>query len=97
MQEKLKDLIVKILLETAEKIKSGTCELSEEEASDIMSIVAHTAMSKMQACEYVHLHRSRFDDLVAAGRLPKGRARKGFHDLVWYKDELDYYLLTKKL
>jgi predicted DNA-binding transcriptional regulator AlpA len=56
---------------------------------DILSVVAHEAMSKEQACNYLNLSRSRFDDLVREEKLPKGKKRVGFKELVYYKDELD--------
>ena len=88
----LKDIIVKLLRETADKIEVGTCELNESEAMDIMSVLSHQAMSKEDACIYLNLSRSRFDDLVRMKKLPKGRKRRGFKELTWYKDELDIYV-----
>ena len=87
----LNKLIVKLLRETAEKIDAGTCELSESEAMDIMSVLSHKVMSKEDACIYLNISRSRFDDLVREGKLPKGRKRRGFKELVFYQDELDRY------
>lgn len=78
-----------MLREAADKIDAGTCELSESEAMDIMSVLSHQAMSKEDACIYLNLSRSRFDDLVREGKIPKGRKRRGFKELVFYKDELD--------
>ena len=88
----LKNLIVRLLRETADKIDSGTCELSESEAMDIMSVLSHQVMSKEDACIYLNLSRSRFDDLVREGKLPRGRKRRGFKEKVYYKDELDIFL-----
>lgn len=88
MQESLKKLIVKLMRDTANKIDTGTCELSDSEAMDIISVLSHRALSKEQACEYLNLQRSRFDDLVRLNILPRGRKRKGFKELVWYEDEL---------
>lgn len=85
----LAKLITKLLRETADKIDTGNCELSDSEAMEIMSVLSHQAMSKEDACIYLNLSRSRFDDLVREGRLPKGRKRRGFKELRWYKDELD--------
>ena len=87
----LNKLIVKLLRETAEKIDAGTCELSESEAMDIMSVLSHKVMSKEDACIYLNISRSRFDDLVREGKLPKGRKRRGFKELVFFQDELDRY------
>ena len=82
-------MVVKYLREIADKIEVGTSEISESQAMDILSVVAHEAMSKEQACNYLNLSRSRFDDLVRDGKLPKGKKRVGFKELVYYKDELD--------
>lgn len=91
----LNKLIVKLLRETADKIDSGNCELSESEAMDIMSVLSHRAMSKEDACIYLNLSRSRFDDLVREGKLPKGKKRRGFKELVYYQDELDECIKRK--
>jgi predicted DNA-binding transcriptional regulator AlpA len=88
----LAKLITKLLRETADKIDTGNCELSDSEAMEIMSVLSHQAMSKEDACIYLNLSRSRFDDLVREGRLPKGRKRRGFKELRWYKDELDIFV-----
>lgn len=85
----IKNIVVKLLRETADKIEVGNCELSDTEAMDIMSVLSHHAMSKEDACIYLNISRSRFDDLVREGKLPKGKKRRGFKELVFYQDELD--------
>ena len=84
----LKKLLTKLLRDTANKIDAGTCELSEEEATQMLEVLSHIALSKEQACIYLNMSRSRFDDLVRQGKLPKGKKRTGFKELFWYKDEL---------
>ena len=84
----LKKLIARTLREIASKIDADTCELSEEQAMDIMSAISHEMLRKEEACDYLNLSRSRFDDLVREGKLPKGRKRRGFKELFFYKDEL---------
>jgi len=91
----LNKLITKLLRETADKIDTGNCELTESEAMDIMSVLSHKAMSKEDACIYLNLSRSRFDDLVREGKLPKGKKRRGFKELVYYQDELDECIKRK--
>ena len=93
----LNKLIVKLLRETADKIDAGNCEMSESEAMDIMRVLSHQVMSKEDACIYLNLSRSRFDDLVREGRLPKGRKRRGFKELCWFKDEIDERLVVDKI
>lgn len=82
-------LVAKLLRETADKIDAGNTELSDSEAMDLAGILCHEVMSKDTACRYLNLSRSRFDDLVRAKKLPKGRKRVGFKELAWYRDELD--------
>lgn len=91
----LNKLITKLLRETADKIDSGNCELTESEAMDIMSVLAHRAMSMEQACRYLNLRNSRFRQLVSEGKLPKGRKVLGRSGLTWYQDELDEYIKRK--
>jgi predicted DNA-binding transcriptional regulator AlpA len=82
-------LVVKYLRKVADEMDAGTSEVTESQAIDILRIVAHEAMSKEQACNYLNMSRSRFDDLVREKKLPRGKKRVGFKELVWYKDELD--------
>lgn len=85
-----KKLVVKYLKEVAEKIENDDCELSDTEAMDIVKVIAHRPMSKEQACNYLNLSRSRFDDLVRERKIPRGKKRVGFKELYWYQDELDF-------
>jgi predicted HTH domain antitoxin len=84
-----KKLVVKYLKEVAEKIDCGTSEITESQAIDVLRVIAHEAMSKEQACVYLNLSRSRFDDLVRERKIPRGQKRVGFKEKVWWKDELD--------
>ena len=86
----------KLFRETADRLDAGNSELSESEALDILSILVHRRMSKAMACDYLNLSRSRFDDLVREGKLPKGRKATGFKELCWYRDELDEYIKRLK-
>ena len=88
MNNFLKRVVTKLLRETADKIDSGNCELNEEQVMDIMSVLGHEVLSKDEACSYLNLSRSRFDDLVREGKIPRGRKRRGFKELCFYKDEL---------
>ena len=84
-----KKLVVKYFREVAEKIDTGTSEITESQAIDVLRVIAHEAISKEQACDYLNLSRSRFDDLVRERKIPRGQKRKGFKEKVWWKDELD--------
>lgn len=85
----LKKLLVNLLRDVALKIEAGECELTSDEVMDVMQVLSHEPMSKEKACVYLNLSRSRFDDYVREGKLPKGRHSLGFKELRWYKDELN--------
>lgn len=78
----------KLLRDTADKLDAGTCEIGEDQAMDVISMLSHQPLSKDQACTYLNMSRSKFDELVKEGKLPKGRKRRGFKELVWFQDEL---------
>lgn len=88
----IKKTISKLLRKIADKIDSDTCELTEEQAMEIMSVIGHEVLSKDGACSYLNISRSKFDGLIREGKLPKGKKRRGFKELVFYKDELSGYL-----
>lgn len=83
-----KKIVVRYLRDIANKIEGGTTEISESEAVDILKVIAHKTLSKEQACTYLNLSRSRFDDYVRMGKIPKGKKVTGYKELRWYEDEL---------
>lgn len=87
-----RDLIVKYMREIADKIEVGTSDITSSQAIEILRVVAHESLSKEQACNYLNLSRSRFDELVREKKIPKGRKEVGFKELKWYRDELDMAL-----
>ena len=88
--------IAKLLRDIANKFDDDNCEISEDEAMDIINIVAHEALSKEEACIYMNLKTSRFDDLVRDGIIPKGVKRKGWKELRWYKNDLIKVIKERK-
>lgn len=92
----LKRLIAKHLRDIADKMDAGTTDISESAAIDIFGIIFHEEMSKEQACSYLNLSRSRFDDLVRENKIPRGQKRVGFKELVWWKDELEQCKNSKR-
>lgn len=84
-----KKQIIKYLKEAIARIESDDCELCDEEAMDILKVIAHRSLSKEQACNYLNLSRSRFDDLVRERKIPRGKKVTGYKELRWYQDELD--------
>ena len=73
------------LRHVADKLESNTCDIGEQEAKDIINIIAREPMSKQSAAECMNMSIPTFDLHVAKGSIPKGKKRKGFKELVWYK------------
>ena len=92
----LENTVVQYLEDIARKIRQGKCELTEDEAIDIMSTIAHIAVSKDEACSIVNVNKSRFGELMSEGKIPKGRKRRGWKELRWYKDELIKSIFNNK-
>ena len=81
------------LIALGRRVKAGKCELSQEQADGIFAEIEKAVdvpISKEQACSMLGISRSTFDARVAAGQLPKGRHRRGFKELIWFKNELLY-------
>ena len=72
----------------ADAIDAGNSHLSEEQAANILSCIAHIEMTKEEVCDYLRISRSRFDDFVREGRFPKGKKVPHKNTLIWYKDEI---------
>lgn len=71
------------------RIMNDECELDEEQIELLLNALMHVPLSKDQACnEVLHWSRSKFDDYVARRLMPAGRKRRGWKELVWYKDEI---------
>ena len=88
MNQRLVKVFSKLLRDTADKLDAGTCEINEEQAMDVINMLSHEVMSKEQACIYLNMSRSKFDQYVREGKLPKGRKRIGFTEKFWYRDQL---------
>ena len=84
----LEKTVVQELKNIISKIEQGKCEMTEQNAIDVISCIAHISVSKDQACEYLNVQKTRFGQLVQQGEIPKGRKERGWKELKWYKDEL---------
>lgn len=85
----LRRSVAQILREVADKFDAGTSEIDEEQAIQIMKIVAHNPLSKEQAALHLNMSTKKFDILVKEGYFPKGRKKLGWKEKVWYEDEID--------
>ena len=85
--------IKKLLLKIVDDIDAGNSNIDDEEALKVINTLKEVIrkdvpMSKYQAYTYLGISRASFDNLVRAGKIPKGKKVAGFKELQWYKKDL---------
>lgn len=91
------EIIKKLLSKAIDDIDAGNSNISEEEGQQIIRLLSEIMspyVSKYQACQHLGVSRATFDNLVRAGKLPKGIKRTGFKELAWKKADLDAYVAS---
>ena len=88
------------LVRIIDNIDTGNSNLADAEMIDVLNLIKKYTdrdiyMSKYQACNYLHISRATFDNLIKEGRLPKGIKQQGFKELSWLKKDLDSFLSHK--
>lgn len=90
-------LIKELLLKIVNDIDTGNSNLSTEECEEVIEYLSEITnknekLSKYQACKYLKVSRTTFDNYVRANKIPKGRKQIGFKELFWYKKDLDKFI-----
>ena len=88
MKRNMVKAVSRLLRTVADNMDAGNTHITEDEAVDIFDTILHIGISKEQAQEELNLQHSRFNQLMAQGKIPKGKSRKGFKELIWYRDEI---------
>ena len=88
-------IVAKLMRQYADAIDAGNSHLNSEQATNILSAIAHIAMTKEEVCDYLNMSRSSFDDYVRLGKFPRGRKLAHKNNLIWYKDEIMCAVETK--
>lgn len=78
----------KSLREVADKLDANTSELNEEQSIQLISILAHEPISREEASMELNVSRTKFNNMIDEGIVPKGRKRFGLKELIWYRDEI---------
>jgi len=81
------------LLRVIDDIDSGNSYMSEKEMIETAKFLKkfnsrEKFISKYQAYIYLNMRRAKFDNLVRAGLLPKGKKVEGFKELQWSLKEI---------
>lgn len=96
MVKAFRELLVRVIND----IDAGNTNIDEDDERRIINIIRKglrkdIPMSKYQAYTYLNLRRAQFDNLIRAGKIPKGKKEPGFNELRWYKKDLIKYLEEK--
>lgn len=91
----LKSLLSKLLRDTADRLDSGSCELSDEEMLQGLEALSqydnNQWLNKDQACKHLNISRSTFDQAIRCGLIPKGKKIRGWKEKIWIKSQLTTY------
>lgn len=88
------NIIKQHLQKIIEDIDLGNSNLTEEDASIVIGLIRKYTdktkrLSKYQACKKLNVSRATFDNMVRAGKIPKGIKEQGFKELSWTEKDLD--------
>jgi len=81
--------LIKALEQALVELKSGKCEIDDEQAEQLLNTIAHKPMSREDVLIRTGMSSSAFAMAVRENRMPEGRKRRGWKELVWYKDEIE--------
>lgn len=78
-----KELLRTTLINIVDNLDAGNSDLTNEQCLDFVELInkatnTRNKLSKYQACKYLGVSRATFDNMVRAGKLPKGRKEQGF-------------------
>lgn len=85
---KSKKAITTIFRQIADKIEAGTCEVDDEELTEIANNLIHRKLNAEQLCHHLGVSRSTITRMVADGRIPHPRKTLG-GDKYWWQDEVE--------
>lgn len=85
--------IRKYLQQAIDDIDAGNSNATEDELIAIAKFLNKTLrkdkpITKYQAYTYLNISRAKFDNMVRAGLIPRGRKVPGSRELRWYKKDL---------
>ena len=88
------NIVKQHLQKIIEDIDLGNSNLTEEDASIVIGLIRKYTdktqrLSKYQACKKLNVSRATFDNMVRAGKIPKGIKEQGFKELSWTEKDLD--------
>lgn len=88
----LEHILSCVLRRTADDIEKGIYKCSDQQILQIIGefedLNSEMPLSKAQACDYLKVSRSTFDQMIRNGLIPKGEKHRGLKELTWKKSQL---------
>lgn len=84
----IKTLLSRELRNIADKLDAGTCEVSQDDAIEIMSAISNVSLSQEESARYLNMNTSTFRKKVEAGKIAKPHKRRGLTEKLWFLHEL---------
>lgn len=84
----IKTLLSRELRNIADKIDAGTCEVSQDDAIEIMAAISNVSLSQEESARYLNMNTSTFRKKVEAGKIAKPHKRRGLTEKLWFLHEL---------
>lgn len=93
--------LLKLCIKFYSKFKENKYSLNDSDISKLSLLIKgiidnDTEFSKYSACNYLNVSRASFDNYVKENKIPKGTHKQGFKELIWYKKDLDNFVLLFK-
>lgn len=85
---KSKKAIASIFRQIADKIEAGTCEVDDEELTEIANNFIHRKLNAEQLSHHLGVSRSTITRMVTDGRIPPPNKTLG-GDKYWWQDEVE--------
>ena len=90
-----KSAIAAIFRQIADKIEAGTCEIDDEELTEVANSFIHRKLNAEQMCNHLNVSRTTLTRMIADGRVPRPRKTLG-GDKYWWQDEVENYMLKHR-
>ena len=89
------------LLNIIDRIDSGNSNMTESELDETINYLnqltnTENKLSKYQACKYLNISRSTFDNYVKDGKIPEGKKQQGFKEKFWDLKTLKQFKESKE-
>ena len=84
----MEKLLIRELENAVDNLKAGNCYLSEEEQSEILDTITHTAIGAEEVCKELNISRATMTNYIKTGKIPKGRKLRYRKDKIWFRDEI---------